>query len=270
VLVKRKLNGCGFYDIKDGRSLRELGFYNIRGIGEIATIEEFTERAFNLMRRARQQTVEEVAALKRKYNRPIFGEVSLERLLELEAQVIDPTNILMFTGSQLTHTLQVLESMERAGIADREFLATTLIHDLGKLASLTSETWENLESGGKLPIGENAPGSGLEACTFSWDHSDVVHARFYPYVSRDMAWLLKWHSIQKTCEPLMDAHDRALFEKYYKPFIQHDRTYIFQVSSGGNDGNAPGVWSLLEDSVLVGLIQIPPWARLSLGPHTRS
>jgi predicted HD phosphohydrolase len=51
----------------------------------------------------------------------------------------------MFTGSQLTHTLQALKSMEKAGITDREFLATTLIHDLGKLASLKSEKWENLE-----------------------------------------------------------------------------------------------------------------------------
>jgi predicted HD phosphohydrolase len=50
----------------------------------------------------------------------------------------------MFTGSQLTHTLQALESMEKAGITDREFLATTLIHDLGKLASLKGEKWENL------------------------------------------------------------------------------------------------------------------------------
>ena len=57
--------------------------------------------------------------------------------------------------SQLTHTLQVLESMEQAGITDREFLATTLIHDLGKLAILKGEKWENLEGGGKIPQGEN-------------------------------------------------------------------------------------------------------------------
>jgi predicted HD phosphohydrolase len=68
----------------------------------------------------------------------------VERLLELQAQIVDPTNFFMFTGSQLTHTLQALESMEKAGITDREFLATTLIHDLGKLASLQGEQWENL------------------------------------------------------------------------------------------------------------------------------
>ena len=225
--VKRKLNEHGFYNVRDVNGLGEHGFYNIRGIGEITTIDEFKERAFAICKRSQLQTQEEVIALKKKYEQPIFGEIAVERLLELEAQVIDPTNILMFTGSQLTHTLQVLESMERAGITDREFLATTLIHDLGKLAVLRGEKWENLEGGGKIPLGENVPGSGFENCTFNWDHADVVHARFRPYVSKDMAWLLKWHSIQKSCGPLMDSRDRVLFEKYYKRFVRHDRTYIF-------------------------------------------
>ena len=51
--------------------------------------------------------------------------------------------------------------------------------------------------------------------------------RLHRYVSKDMAWLVKWHSIQPDSEPLMDARDRALFEKYFKPFARHDRTYIF-------------------------------------------
>src|SRR5512146_1120307 len=130
--VKRSLNERGLYEIRDGRGLNERGFYDIRGIGEITTIDEFKERAFAIQRRARLQTQEDVIALKKKYEEPIFGEIAVERLLELQAQIIDPTNIFMFTGSQLTHTLQVLESMEKAGITDPEFLATTLIHDLGK------------------------------------------------------------------------------------------------------------------------------------------
>jgi len=57
----------------------------------------------------------------------------------------------MFTGSQLTHTLQVLESMEKAGIIDREFLATSLIHDLGKLASLKGEKWRTSRAAVRSP-----------------------------------------------------------------------------------------------------------------------
>ena len=209
------------------KGLGERGFYDIRGVDEITTVDEFKKRALGIMERQQLQTQQDVIALKNKYEQPIFGEIAVERLLELEAQIIDPTNRFLFTGSQLTHTLQVLERMEKAGITDREFLATTLIHDLGKLALLKGEKWENLEGGGKIPLGENVPGSGFENCNFNWDHADVVHARFHPYVSKDMAWVLKWHSIQPNSVALMDAGDRALFEKYLKAFLRHDRTFIF-------------------------------------------
>src|ERR1700730_4967142 len=51
----------------------------------------------------------------------------------------------LYCPSQLTHTLQVLEKLEDAGITDREFLATMLIHDVGKLAAMKGEKWENIE-----------------------------------------------------------------------------------------------------------------------------
>jgi hypothetical protein len=209
------------------RKLHERGYYNIKGIGEITTIDEFRDRASSIQQVSRKQTLDDVARLRKKYEQPIIGEVPVERLLELLAQIVDPTNVFLYCGSQLTHTLQVLESMEQAGITDKEFLATTVIHDLGKLAVLKGESWDNLEGGGKIPLGENVPGSGLTNCTFNWDHSDVVHARFKPYVSANMQWVLNWHTIQPQCEPLMDARDRALYERYYKPFVRHDRTYVF-------------------------------------------
>jgi hypothetical protein len=207
--------------------LKKRGWHDITGIGEITTIDEFRERAFAIQRRSRKQTLDDVAQLRKKYEQPIIGEVPVERLLELLAQIIDPTNFYLYCGSQLTHTLQVLESMEKDGITDKEFLATTLIHDLGKLAVLKGESWENLEGGGKIPLGENKPGSGFANCTFNWDHADVVAARFKPYVSENMQWLLNYHSIRPECEPLMDATDRARFETYYKSFVRHDRTFIF-------------------------------------------
>jgi hypothetical protein len=225
--VKRKLRERGLYSIRDTKGLGEQGFYKVRALGETTTIDEFRERAFGIMDRSRLQTRADVRALEKKYEKPIFGEIAVDRLLELQAQVIDPTNVFLFAASQLTHTLQVLESMEGAGITDREFLATTLIHDLGKLAVLRGEKWENIEGGGKFPIGENVPGAGFENCMFTWDHSDVVHARLHPYVSKDMAWLLKWHTIQKNCEPFMNTRDRALYEKYLKLFRHHDETVSF-------------------------------------------
>lgn len=208
--------------------LNKQGYYNIDGVEAIRHIEDFRANSGAVMERSRAQTRQDVAELRKKYEQPILGEISIERLLELQAQVIDPTNLYLYCGSQLTHTLQILESMEEAGITDRELLATTLIHDLGKLAVFRGEKWENIEGGGKFPIGDdNRPGAGLANCAFKWDHADIVHARLGPYVSKDMQWLLKWHSIQTPCEPFMDAHDRALYEKYFKVFVRHDRTFIF-------------------------------------------
>ncbi|WP_395665756.1 inositol oxygenase family protein [Methylocella sp.] len=208
--------------------LNRQGYYNITGLDAIRHIEDFRANSGEVMARSRAQTPADVEALRKKYEEPIFGEMSIYRLLELQAQVIDPTNLYLYCGSQLTHTLQIMESMEEAGVDDRELLATTLIHDLGKLAVFKGEKWENIEGGGKFPIGDdNRPGAGLANCTFKWDHADIVHARLAPYVSKDMQWLLRWHSIQTPCEPYMDAHDRSLYEKYFKTFVRHDRTFIF-------------------------------------------
>ncbi len=213
------------------RKLNERGYYYVRGLGnEISTIEEFKQRAHGIMQRARQQDEEVVAKLREKYAQPIIGEVSVHRLLELLAQVVDPSNFYLYCGSQLIHTLQILESMERAGInekTDPDMIVATLIHDLGKLALLKGELPEHVEAGGKRPLREHEPGIGLDNGTFTWDHSDIVHARFKPYVSADIAWLLRYHSISTACEPLMNDRDRALYERYYKTFVRHDRTYVF-------------------------------------------
>jgi hypothetical protein len=210
------------------RKLNRRGYYDIRGLGyELCTIDDFRQRARGIMARFEQQDEETVAALRQKYEEPILGEVSVYRLLELLAQIIDPANYYLYCGSQLTHTLQVLESMERAGITDRDLIAMTLIHDLGKLAFLKGELPEHVEGGGKRPLRKHEPSIGLDNCSFTWDHADIVHARFKPYVSEEMAWLLRYHSIRPSCEPLMDARDRMLFEKYYKTFVVHDRTFVF-------------------------------------------
>ena len=79
----------------------------------------------------------------------------------------------------------------------------------------------------QVPDGRERVGLRFGELHLQLDHADVVHARFHPYVSEDMAWTLQWHSIQTEVEQFMDAHDRAKFEKYYEPFVRHDRAFIF-------------------------------------------
>jgi hypothetical protein len=120
--------------------------------------------------------------------------------------------------------------METAGIneaTNREMMVFGLIHDLGELALLKGELPEHVEGGGKRPLTDCPAGIGLDNCVFTWDHSDIVHARLRNYVSENIAWLLRYHSITPACVPLMDARDRALYEIYHQTFIPHDRTYVF-------------------------------------------
>jgi hypothetical protein len=213
------------------RRLNEKGYYWIRGLGEeLCTIEDFRQRAEGIKQRFRQQDKAAVTALRKKYEQPIIGDVSVYRLLELLAQVIDPANNYLYCGSQLTHTLQVLESMERAGInetTNREMIVFGLIHDLGEIALLKGELPEHVEGGGKRPLADYPAGIGLDNCAFTWDHSDIVHARLKNHVSENIAWLLRYHSITPTCVPLMNDRDRMLYERYHRTFIPHDRTYVF-------------------------------------------
>jgi hypothetical protein len=121
--IKRKLIQLG---IKDPAALRPKNFvnkqlnrhgsYKVPRLDPLHTIEEFHSYAVEILRNSRQQTLEEVTQLRKK---PIFGEISVYRLLELLAQVIDPTMEHLYCASQLTHTLQVLEKLEDAGITDR-------------------------------------------------------------------------------------------------------------------------------------------------------
>ena len=210
------------------KRLNKHGYYSVKGLGyELCNIEDFLRQVRDIKERGLRQTEEQVAALRKKYEQPILGEVRVQRLLELLAQIIDQNNRWLYCTSQLTHTLQVLESMEKAGITDPDMLVTAVIHDLGKLSLLKGESPENVEAGGRRPLRAHEPGIGLENGSFTWDHADIVHARFQPYVPENIAWLLRWHSIRPACVPIMNAKDREYFEKYYKTFVVHDRTFAF-------------------------------------------
>jgi hypothetical protein len=119
--IKRKLIQLGIKDPAGlrpknfvNKQLNRHGYYKVLRLDPLHTIEEFHSYAVEIRRNSRQQTLEEVTQLRKKYEEPIFGEISVYRLLELLAQVIDPMECLYCT-SQLTHTLQVLEKLEDAG-----------------------------------------------------------------------------------------------------------------------------------------------------------
>jgi hypothetical protein len=183
----------------------------------------FRSDAKAILRRRTQQTLEQVSMLGERYSDPIFGEVRVWDLLLRMQQVSDPTDTRFGNVSQLTHTLQVLESMENAGITDEDMHLAALLHDLGKLLALTGEAPENI-FGMKSPIGPSQPGIGLDRVRFQWNHDDFIYQRFKGLVSEPTAWLLRFHSIIiPECERYMDQRDREYTKKYLLEFQIHDQ-----------------------------------------------
>ncbi len=181
------------------------------------------KRARAITRAHCAQTPEAVASLTRKYSQSVFGRVETWTLLERLADCVDPTDVALGNTSQLTHTLQVLEGMDRDGVQDQDLRIAALVHDIGKLLLLTGEAPENVVCFND-PIGEYAPGTGLGRCILQWNHDEFGYSRLKDHVSDPVAWLVRYHSIRiEVCAPLMDERDRAYGERYLKPFQKYDQ-----------------------------------------------
>ena len=124
---------------------------------------QFLDQARMTYERHLDQTKEMVAALNKKYEKPVLGRVRVWNLMERLAQCIDPSDSALYCVSQLVHALQVVEGMERDGIQDKDFLIAGLIHDLGKILLLTGEAPENVVCF-NTPIGHYEKGVGLVYC----------------------------------------------------------------------------------------------------------
>lgn len=183
----------------------------------------FLRSARDILARRDRQSIDDVTALAAKYEKSVFGCITVMELLAKMRQVVDPTDTRLGGVDQLTHTLQGLESMDNAGITDVDMRLAMLLHDLGKLLYSVNEEPENV-FGMKSPIGEHAPGIGLDQVSFQWNHDDFVYWRLKDLVTEPAAWLLRYHSIIITeCEQYMDTRDKVYTRLYLREFQFHDQ-----------------------------------------------
>ncbi|MGH8798637.1 MAG: inositol oxygenase family protein [Casimicrobiaceae bacterium] len=182
----------------------------------------FARGAEAICLRHRQQTPETVAALRRKYEAPVFGRVPVWSLVEKLAQCIDPTDLRLYTASQQMHVLQIIAGMEAEGVASDELVLAALVHDLGKVLLLTDEAPENIVCFNE-PIGRCEPGVGLDNCVLQWNHDEFAYSRLKPYLPDGIAWLVRYHSIvRQSCDVYMDARDREYAARYLSVFERYD------------------------------------------------
>ena len=183
---------------------------------------EFLDQASTTYQSHLDQTREKVAALNAKYDKPVLGKVRVWSLMERLAQCVDPSDSTLYCVSQLVHSLQVVDGMERDGIQDKDLLVAGLIHDLGKILLLTGEAPENVVCI-NTPVGHHEKGVGLDNCVFQWNHDQFIYSRFKDAVPDQIAWLLRYHSVYlPACEHLMDERDRAYTERYLRVFTKYD------------------------------------------------
>jgi hypothetical protein len=163
------------------------------------------------------------AMLTEKYRgRPVLGYVRVYDAIAELGTIVDPLDPYLGALTQLTHQLQLLDVMEQDGM-DESMILCGLIHDIGKiLIKFGDEDPINVEAGGeKVPL-DGSPGCGFMNCTWRWDHGDFAFMRLKDYLSPEVAWLVRHHSVDLAlCEPYMDEYDRRYVDRL-KRFMEYD------------------------------------------------
>jgi len=183
---------------------------------------EFAYHGNSILGKRYRQNSTIVAALKAKYETPVFGKARVWDLIGKLALCVDETDASLFCTSQFIHVQQVLEGMQRDGIEDHDLLIAALIHDVGKVLLLTGELPENV-LGTTARISEAPRGAGLDQVVFQFGHGEMVYSRFKDHVPEHLAWLLRYHGTDiADLEPFLSEKDRQYRDRYLIPFHKYD------------------------------------------------
>ena len=201
------------------RALRSAG-YELNSIDQTPH-EKFRRGTEPILERRAQQTVDDVHALQRKYEAPVFGEIAMWDVVNMLAHVIDRADPFLMNVSQEVHTLQVVEGLIDEGVDDTVLLAG-VIHDVGKVLDLFDEDPANI-FGTTEPIGSYEPGVGLDQCVLQWGADEFAYSRIAGRVPDHVGWLVRYHSlVPERCEHLMDERDREYFDMYWRQLNRLD------------------------------------------------
>ena len=183
----------------------------------------FDDAALLIKKKHFQQTVSDIKNLKIKYQKPIFGFVPIWQLVEKLNFCIDPTDKILYKTNQMIHLSQVIHSMEKDGLKDELLYVIAILHDLGKLLLLTNEDPANIVCDNDV-VGNYPSGIGLDNCVNNWNHDEIAYERLKNFLPKNMAWLIRYHSINiKRNQNFMNDDDKNLCESLLIPFSKHDK-----------------------------------------------
>jgi predicted HD phosphohydrolase len=190
--------------------------------------DKFAKVAATIQDNHSRQTKKDVARLTEEYSlhnptKKVFDNpVGIWEAIQSLGLVHDPTDKDLWAISQLTHTTQVVESMEKDGVIDEELLITAWLHDLGKLLLLTDEDPANIVCLNYVIEGEH--GAGLANCICTWNHDEFAYQKLHCLLPERAGWLLRYHSLNlDQAAPYLNQEDWRRVDEWLRPFMQHDK-----------------------------------------------
>jgi hypothetical protein len=132
--------------------------------------KHFRLEAIAIRERHAAQTAVQASAPRRKYEQPVFGEITTWSLFEMMAHCIDSADDRLCCTSQEVHVLQIIEAMETDGTASEELILSALVHDIGKITLLKGELPENVLYMNEILAG-GAPGARCNGAATTWPGS---------------------------------------------------------------------------------------------------
>ena len=87
---------------------------------------------------------------------------------------------------------------------------------------VTDEDPANVVCMNRFIAGE--PGAGLEQGTTQWNHDEFGYSRLVDVLPRELALLVRYHSVMPhDLEPYLAPSDSAFAERYHRPFFRYDQ-----------------------------------------------
>lgn len=168
------------------------------------------------------QTVEIVEDLRARWAKPVFGDVSIWRMIENLGQIVDPTDTIFYCVSQHVHVRQMLAAMERDGVKDEVMILGALLHDLGKAVAIERDVPDEI-FGTTMKVGDPKSGAGLDAALYQFGHPEIIWMRLKDHVAPELAWLLRYHGVpDEHLDPFMNDNDRKMRDTYLTTFRKYD------------------------------------------------
>ena len=199
-----------------------------RHVSADAAAGEFRRRAAAIRAAQASQTVEDVFALRKKYQDPIFGSARVWEMIEKLGMCVDASDDSLMCTSQLLHVQQILEAMEQDGVQDRDLFLVALLHDIGKVMLLANAAPEHVV-GYISPLGTPSHGIGLENVIFQFGHDEFMYSRIKDLVPERVAWTIRYHSGRvDALRPYCNARDLAHLDgclALFQPFDMCRKSY---------------------------------------------